>query len=268
MNDALRGAHADPDPSVASAGGSAAGSATAAPRASAPADGLHVSGLTLRRGGLTICRDVSLAVPPGEITVLLGANGAGKTTLLDGIAGVIPAAAGSVSLGRRRISALPMHRRAALGLAYVEQGRSVFAGLTVAQNLAVVDRSRRVLERAFELFPRLAERRDVRAGLLSGGEQQMLIIARALATRPSTMLIDELSLGLAPRVVRGLAETLQRLAASGIGVLLVEQFAETALRVGTTAHIMQRGRIVRTERCETLLRDRASTLSPYFLGGG
>lgn len=228
--------------------------------------GLRVEGLTVKRGGLTICREVSLDVPEGEITVLLGANGAGKTTLLDGIAGVAAAAAGSISLAGRRIDAMPPHRRAACGLSYIEQGRSVFSRLTVAQNLAVVDRSRQTLERAFELFPQLAERRGVRAGLLSGGEQQMLIVARALATRPRVLLVDELSLGLAPRVVRTLMGVLEGLAESGTGILLVEQFAETALRAGTTAHIMQRGRIVRTERCEELLRDRRSLLSSHYLG--
>lgn len=232
--------------------------------------GLRVEGLTVRRGGLTICSEVSLEVPEGEITVLLGANGSGKTTLLDGIAGVIPAASGTVTLidgeRSRRMDVLPMHRRANCGLAYVEQGRSVFARLTVAQNLAVVDGSRQALEHAFELFPRLASRRDVRAGRLSGGEQQMLLIARALATRPRVLLVDELSLGLAPSVVRALIGTLAELAGQGTGILLVEQFAETALGVGATAYLMRRGRIVQTERCDTLLRERASLLSPYLSG--
>lgn len=228
--------------------------------------GLRLEGLTVKRGDLTICRDVDLTVPEGEITVLLGANGAGKTTLLDGISGVLPAAAGSISLGARSIDAIPVHRRASLGLSYVEQGRSVFSRLTVVQNLAVVGRSRHTLDEAFELFPRLADKRNVRAGLLSGGEQQMLIIARALATRPKMLLVDELSLGLAPRAVRMLMGTLVKLAESGMGILLVEQYAEVALRVGTTAHVMERGRIVHTERCSTLLQDRASRVSPHYLG--
>ena len=227
---------------------------------------LRVEGLTVKRGDLTICRDVDLTVPEGEITVLLGPNGAGKTTLLDGISGVLPAAAGSISLGVRSIDAMPVHRRASLGLSYVEQGRSVFSRLTVAQNLAVVDRCQHALDEAFELFPRLADKRNVRAGLLSGGEQQMLIIARALATRPKMLLVDELSLGLAPRVVRTLMGTLVKLAKSGMGILLVEQYAEVALRVGTTAHVMERGQIVHTERCSALWRDRVSLVSPYYLG--
>lgn len=228
--------------------------------------GLRAEGLTVKRGDLTICRDVELVVPEGEITVLLGANGAGKTTLLDGIAGVLPATSGSIVMGDRRVDTMPVHRRASRGLAYIEQGRSVFAQLTVAQNLAVVDRSREALARAFGLFPRLADRENVRAGLLSGGEQQMLIIARALATGPRVLLVDELSLGLAPRVVRTLMETLTGLAESGMGILLVEQFAEMALRAGTTAHIMHRGQIVRSEQCKVLLKDRASLISPYYLG--
>src|SRR5690606_31953375 len=122
-------------------------------------------------------------------------------TLLDGIAGVLPTASGTITLDGQRVDAEPPHRRAARGLAYAEQGRSVFSNLTVAQNLEVADRSRQAQERACGLFPGLADKLNVRAGLLSGGEQKMLIIARALATQPRTLLIDELSFGLAPRTV-------------------------------------------------------------------
>ena len=229
--------------------------------------GLELRGLTVKRGALTICRDIQFTVPLGEITVLLGANGAGKTTLLDGIVGLAPLAAGEIWMGERRIDGMPVYRRAAQGLAYVEQGRSLFSRLTVAQNIAVVDRSRAALAKALALFPQLAEKMDVRADRLSGGEQQMLVIARALATRPSILIIDELSLGLAPKVVGTLIGVLAELARQGMGILLVEQFAEAALRVGTTAHIMQGGRIARSESCATLLQDHASVLSPYFLAG-
>ncbi|WP_449282824.1 ABC transporter ATP-binding protein [Leucobacter sp.] len=230
-------------------------------------DALLVQGVSVRRGGLPVCRDVSFTVPAGEITVLLGANGAGKSTLLDGISGLLPLAAGRVEIDGRRIDGLPVHRRAARGLAYVQQERSVFASLTVAQNLAVVDGSRAAFARACELFPRLAAKRDTRAGLLSGGEQQMLLVARALAGRPRFLLVDELSLGLGPSVVTALVDALAGLARKGVGILLVEQFVETALRVGTTAHILERGRVVRSAPCGELLRDRASLISPY-LGGG
>ena len=199
--------------------------------------------------------------------MLLGANGAGKSTLLDGIVGLAPLAAGEIWMGERRIDGMPVYRRAAQGLAYVEQGRSVFSRLTVAQNIAVVDRSRIALAEALTLFPQLAAKRDVRADRLSGGEQQMLVISRALATKPSILIIDELSLGLAPKVVGTLIHVLAELAKQGMGILLVEQFAEAALSVGTTAHIMQGGRIARSDSCATLLQDHASVLSPYFLAG-
>lgn len=230
--------------------------------------GLRVQGLTVRRGALTICRDIDLDVPRGEITVLLGANGAGTTTLLDAIAGVLPSAAGEIHLGGTRIDRLPPHRRAGHGLGYVEQGRSVFAGLTVAQNIAVVDGSAAASERAFDLFPRLAERRDTRAGLLSGGEQQMLVIARALASRPGILLVDQLSLGLAPQILHSLLETLSQLAQSGVGILLVEQYAEAALRVGATAHLMQQGRIEQQQACATVSAEEWLRLSRRDPGGG
>ncbi|MGM7667179.1 ABC transporter ATP-binding protein [Microbacterium sp. A93] len=226
---------------------------------------LELRGVSVRRGDLAVCRDVWLSVPAGEITVLLGANGAGKTTLLDGIAGMLPLASGEVLIGGRRIDRLPVHRRVGRGLAYVEQGRTVFSRLTVAQNLAVVDRSPAALTRAFALFPQLAEQRDQPAGLLSGGEQQMLMVARALATRPDFLLVDELSLGLAPRIVATLAEVLARLAREGTGILLVEQFVDTALRIGADSHIMRHGRIVLSASCAALAADRASLVSPYLL---
>ena len=233
---------------------------------SGEAGGLTASVLTLNRGDLTICREIDLAVPHGEITVVLGANGAGKSTLLDGLAGVVPVTTGAIHLDGVNLTKLPPHRRTARGLAYVEQGRTVFSRLTVRQNLAVVDRSGAALERAFALFPRLAQRHDTRAGLLSGGEQQMLVIARALATRPSTLLVDELSQGLAPHVVRTLMEALAALAAEGVGVLLVEQFAQLALQVGTTAHVLQQGRIVHSAPCAELLADRDGLLTQHYLG--
>lgn len=226
---------------------------------------LEIDNLTIRRGDLTICRDITLSVPAGEITLLLGANGAGKTTLLDGVAGAIPVT-GGVQLNGERIERSPMHRRVARGLSYVEQGRNVFTRLTVAQNLAIVDCDPAVLDRTVSLFPSLAEKHDVRAGFLSGGEQQMLIIARALATNPKFLLIDELSLGLAPRIVSTLVDALVSLAHAGVGILLVEQYVDMALEVGSMAHIMERGRIVRSEHSSVLRQDRASLVAKHFLG--
>ncbi len=227
--------------------------------------GLVLEGVAVTRNGLTTCRDVSLVAPPGEITVLLGANGAGKSTLLEGISGVLPTT-GSILLDGDRIDRFDPHQRTALGLATVEPGRSVFSRLTVAQNLAVVDRSAQALEAAFDLFPRLAEKRGVPAGLLSGGEQQMLVIARALATRPRILLVDELSLGLGPRPVSALMNAVGQLLEAGTGVVLVEQLIDTALRVGTMAHIMHRGRIVRSDRCSVFREEGVAALASTVLG--
>ena len=226
---------------------------------------LELRGVSVRRSGLEVCRDVSLAVPRGEITVLLGANGAGKSSLLDAIAGALPCS-GEIELAGRRIDRLPPHRRAALGLGYVEEGRTVFGRLTVAQNIAVADGSRGAFDRACALFPRLAEKRDAPAGRLSGGEQQMLLVARAIAARPRFLLVDELSLGLGPLVVDGLMEALVGLAASGTGILLVEQFVERALAAGTTAHVLRKGGIVRSAPCAELRGRGDALIAPYLLG--
>ena len=227
---------------------------------------LELAGVTVQRHGLTVCRNVSLRAREGEITVLLGANGAGKTTLLDMITGRLPAHAGRITWHGQRIDRLPVHRRAARGIAYIDQARSVFSRLTVAENIAVVDPSPAALAHAFDLFPQLAARRDTRAALLSGGEQQMLLIARALAHRPRMLLIDELSFGLAPNLVHELMRTVADLARQGIGVVLVEQYAELALRIGTTGHIMQRGRIVRSGPCSELIRDENAIAASYLAG--
>ena len=203
--------------------------------------GLQLRGVTVVRGGLPICREIDLIAEPGQVTVLLGPNGAGKTTLLEAISGVIGVATGTIALGGRELHRLTRDRRARLGLAHVEQGRAVFASLTVAENLLVAGRGG--LPPALELFPELAARRDVRAGLLSGGEQQMLVIARALVRRPRMLLLDELSLGLAPIVVQRLMPVVRRLADSGVGVLLVEQYAALARELGDRAYLLSHGRI-------------------------
>lgn len=236
------------------------------PAAGVALPGLHVKRLTVNVGVVPACVEVSLSVLPGEITAVLGANGSGKSMMLAGIAGTIAAHGGAILLDGARIDGLPAYRRAQLGLAYVEQGRGVFARLTVAQNLRLVERSESVFERAFELFPGLARRRDVAAGLLSGGEQQMLVIARALATEPRVLIVDEFSRGLAPRVVAAVMAALRSLAERGMGVLLVEQFAEQALRVSTTVHIMSRGVISRTASSAELLENTRTLRELYQLG--
>jgi len=213
--------------------------------------GLDVRGVSVARGGLPIVRDVSLQAGSGEVTVLLGPNGAGKTTLLEAISGVIPVARGTIVLEGAEIQRLRRERRARLGLAHVEQGRAVFPGLTVEENLLVTVRKGDI-EPLLALFPELAARRRVRAGMLSGGEQQMLVIARALAGRPRMLLVDEMSLGLAPIVVRRLMPVFRQLADEGVGVLLVEQYAALALDLGDRAYVLNRGEVVFDGPCAEL----------------
>jgi branched-chain amino acid transport system ATP-binding protein len=225
---------------------------------------LRVSDVTIEREGLPIVRNVSLEVQAGSITVLLGVNGAGKTTLIEGISGAIPVASGSITLSGTEIRKLRPYRRAKLGLAHVEQGRSVFAELTTDENLRVAAGDRDI-ERVFELFPELKQRRTVHAGLLSGGEQQMLVVARAMLQEPRVLMLDELSLGLAPLVVLRLMEAVKRLRDEGIAILMVEQFAALALEVGSRACILRSGEVVYNGDCATL-RESEGLLHQLYLG--
>ena len=226
---------------------------------------LELRGVSIARTGLPVCRDVSLQVLPGQVTVLLGPNGAGKTTLLEGISGVLPLTSGRVELNGTDIGRASALNRARAGLAHVEQGRTVFGELTVRENLVAAG-GRASLARAYELFPRLEERQDSRAVLLSGGEQQMLVIARAVGGDADVLLLDELSLGLAPVIVRQLMSLVRRLADEGRTVLLVEQFAVLALSISETAHVMQRGSITLSMDAATL-RSRPDMLRLAYLPG-
>lgn len=208
----------------------------------APA-GLVVQDLVVHRGGSQIVNGVDLSAPPGEVTVLLGPNGAGKTTLLEALSGRIPATRGTVRIGGRDVLRTTRVARAHLGLAHVEQGRTVFRDLTVEENLRVAAHTGE-LDDAYTLFPELRPRSRVAAGALSGGEQQLLVLARAMLGRPQVLLIDEMSLGLAPVVVKRLLPAVSTLAAQGVAVLLVEQYAAMALSIGTTAMVLFRGQIV------------------------
>lgn len=227
--------------------------------------GLRVEGVCVDRAGAPVVRDADLTVAPGEVTVLLGANGVGKSTLLDGIAGVTPLRSGRVHLNGADIGARSRRRRVRAGLAYVQQGREVFGDLTVEENLLVAAPRRRI-GAAFELFPELQPRATVAASLLSGGEQQMLVLARALLGRPKVLMIDELSLGLAPVIVDRVLATVAELAAGGLGVLLVEQFADRALAFGHQAAVLARGLIaLRGPAAE--IRHRPDQLRAAYLGG-
>lgn len=225
---------------------------------------LTVENLTVHRGELPIVRNASLVVEAGTITVLLGSNGAGKTTLMEGIAGAIPSKSGVVSLGSFSVANAGPYQRACQGMSLVEQGRAVFRELTVEENLDVARVEGAKIEEGFELFPELLQRRHIRAGLLSGGEQQMLLIARALLTKPKVLLIDEMSLGLAPLIVQRLMRMVRDLAQNGQSVLLVEQFASLALAVGHRAYVLRSGRIAFDGACDELRKDSAKLHQLYF----
>jgi branched-chain amino acid transport system ATP-binding protein len=227
--------------------------------------GLVVSELTIERVSFPVVHGVSLRAPLGRVTVVLGANGAGKTTMLEAISGVIPAAGGKVELDGNDITAISRRSRALAGLGHVEQGRSVFAELTTEENLEIARRGDWKCEQAYGLFPELEERRDVPAGLLSGGEQQMLVIARAMAPQPKLLMVDEMSLGLAPRIAKRLIGTIRTLADQGIGVLLVEQYAGLALEVGDHAYVITQGRLVYDGPCRTLV-EQPDVLRRAYLG--
>ncbi len=225
---------------------------------------LAVTDLAISRSGLPVVRGVSLAVAPGSISVLLGANGAGKTTLLEGLSGIIPLDAGTIALHDEAIHGLRPDVRARKGLALVEQGRTVFRMLTADENLRAAARGGDVGD-AYALFPELEKRRDIRAGLLSGGEQQMLVIARALLAKPKTIMIDEMSAGLAPVIVARLMAAVRRLADQGLAVLLVEQFAALALSIGDRAYVLRRGQVVYDGPCGALAKSH-DLLHRLYLG--
>ncbi len=224
---------------------------------------LTVSSLCVNRLHLPVVRDASLVVESGKISVVLGANGAGKTTLLEGLSGVIPVAGGRIDIDGREFQSARPGRRAVAGLAHVEQGRTVFRKLTTDENLRAG--AREEVGGAYDLFPELRPRRDICAGLLSGGEQQMLVIARALLGRPKILMIDEMSAGLAPVVVRRLMTTVRKLADQGLGVLLVEQFAALALAIGDHVYVLRRGQVVFDGACSEL-RDAPDRLHQLYLG--
>jgi branched-chain amino acid transport system ATP-binding protein len=214
-------------------------------------DTLKVEHLEVRYGDLVGVADVSLEVRQGSIVALLGSNGAGKTTTLNAIAGLVPARAGRIEWRGEDIARLPAHAIVRRGLALSPEGWRLFAAQSVEQNLrlgttplADKGRTAALLERAYTLFPQLAERRKQRAGTLSGGERQMLALGRALMSEPRLLLLDEPSLGLAPTIVETLYETLGRLHEQGLTLLLAEQSILLALEVADYAYVLQTGRTV------------------------
>ena len=218
---------------------------------------LKVEALHVERSGIPIIRNVDIAARSGEISVLLGSNGAGKTTLLESISGIIPSKSGSISLDGSELSKMRPGSRTKSGIGHVEQGRTVFSEMTTEENLRVALHPDADLKEAYDLFPELLQRRSVKSGMLSGGEQQMVVIARSIVNRPKVIMIDEMSSGLAPVIVSRLMTAVRRLADAGMAVVLVEQFATLALAIGNRAYVLRRGQIVYDGDCGALAKDPA-----------
>lgn len=233
----------------------------------APPPALELRGVSAGYGRITVLHDIDLVVPAGSIVALLGANGAGKSTTLNVASGRIRPTAGHVHVAGVHLNGASSAALARAGVCLIPEGRGIFPRLTVAENLRLVtycaDKSAHdIADMVYEQFPRLAERRRQVAGTMSGGEQQMLAMARALAASPKLLLLDEISMGLAPMIVTGLYEIVAMLRDKGITVLLVEQFAHTALAIADYAVLMAAGRILRVGQPA----DVASHLDETYLG--
>nr|BAL54014.1 branched-chain amino acid transport system ATP-binding protein [uncultured Chloroflexota bacterium] len=233
---------------------------------------LKVEDLEVAYGSITALHGISIEVHAGEIVTLIGANGAGKSTLLRAISGLVSPRRGRILFRDVDLTSLPAHRIVELGVAHVPEGRGIFANLTVMENLKLATWTRRDraalqrdYERVFAIFPRLAERRHQLAGTLSGGEQQMLAVARALMMRGQLMLLDEPSMGLAPVLVREIFNTLREINASGATILLVEQNARQALKLAHRGYVLETGRIVLSGSAEELMEN--PQVKAAYLGG-
>ena len=223
---------------------------------------LALKRLRVAYGGIQAVKGIDLEVAPGELVCLIGANGAGKTTTLKGITGLQPIKSGSIHYAGEDITGAPAFQLVRKGLAMVPEGRGVFGALTIEENLAMGAYARRDraavrsdVERVFTLFPRLKERHHQTAGTLSGGEQQMLAMARALMSRPKLLLLDEPSMGLAPLMVQKVFETVLTISGEGVTILLIEQNAKLALEVAMRGYVMESGEITLTGEAKTLLSD-------------
>jgi branched-chain amino acid transport system ATP-binding protein len=231
---------------------------------------LRLEALSVARGGNPILHGVSLEIPPGEVTALLGPNGAGKSTLVLAVAGVLHSSAGRVRLGERDLTNKRPEAIRAAGVAVVPAGRRLLPELTVEDNLRVAtyslarEQARDGIDYALELFPELEKRWRTDTRNLSGGEQQMVVLAQALASQPKVLLVDELSLGLAPVVVKRLVPTLEAVVQAGTGMLLIEQFAHVALALAKSAYVLEGGNIV-YEGTAKELREQPDLLHSAYL---
>jgi branched-chain amino acid transport system ATP-binding protein len=246
-----------------------------APRKPASDELLRVDGIDAFYGPVQALRNVSLSIGQGEKIALLGANGAGKTTTLRAISGIVAPASGEISFGGKRTDRLPAHKVVGLGVAHLPEGRQLFSGLSVEENLKFGYYPRRrqkngsltaELDRVMGYFPKLRERRKQAAGTLSGGEQQMLGVARALMSAPKLLLVDELSLGLAPIIVADLFDILDEVNKTGTAILIVEQFVHLALKHTDRAYVLQKGEVATSRPSSELLGD--ESLVESYLGKG
>jgi branched-chain amino acid transport system ATP-binding protein len=233
---------------------------------------LSIQDLHVAYGSILALQGISVEVREGEIVTLIGANGAGKSTLLRAISGVVPIRSGKISFRGADLGSVPAHRIVELGVAHVPEGRGIFANLTVLENLKLATWSRKdrkdlnhEYQRVFDIFPRLAERQGQLAGTLSGGEQQMLAVGRALMTRGRLLLLDEPSMGLAPVLVREIFQTLRKINAAGTTILLVEQNARQALKLANRGYVLETGRLTVAGSAHELM-DNPSVKAAY-LGG-
>jgi branched-chain amino acid transport system ATP-binding protein len=230
---------------------------------------LELEDLHVHYGAIAALRGVSASIAEGEIVTLLGANGAGKTTTLKTVSGLRPITSGRVLFQGEDLAGVPAHRRVQMGISQAPEGRGIFPGMTVVENLDMGAYARRGaqqedIDRVFTLFPRLKERATQAGGTLSGGEQQMLAIGRALMARPKVLLLDEPSLGLAPKLVAQIFSIIAEINAQGTTILVVEQNAAQALKRADRAYVLETGRVVRTDTCDVLLND--DSVKAAYLG--
>lgn len=232
---------------------------------------LKIENINLYYGGIHALKDLSLEVKKGEIVTLIGANGAGKTSTLRAISGLEPIKSGTITYKDSSLKKVPAHKIVSLGLSHVPEGRKIFANLTVKENLelgAYLKKNKSEIksdmEMVFSKFPRLKEREKQLAGTLSGGEQQMLAIGRALMNRPEMLILDEPSMGLAPLVVKDIFDTIVEINKSGTTILLVEQNANMALSIANRAYVLETGKIVLSGKASDLLDD--DSIKSAYLG--
>jgi branched-chain amino acid transport system ATP-binding protein len=231
---------------------------------------LDLDGVQVHYGKIAALNDVTLSVDRDEIVALIGANGAGKTTTLKTISGLRPLSAGRISFDGADISRMPGHKRVVAGIGQAPEGRGIFPGMTVHENLLMGCYTRKGdpgedLDEVYELFPRLAERRAQFAGTMSGGEQQMLAIGRAMMAHPTVLLLDEPSMGLAPMLVAQIFDIIKEINRRGTTVLLVEQNARQALQLADRAYVLENGRVVKSAPASDLLDD--PQVQAAYLGG-